>query len=182
MLANNLTPATAPSANKKFLLLFFICCALPFVAAKLALEFSWFAAGATNKGQWLEREIKVLPASTQTHWRLVYVQANSCDASCELALYTLQQIHSSLGRKQIQIHNLVLADQSPPQLTRYAHIEWQAANLALPELQNHIVIVNQQGVALLRYPAIEDQAHMLTVGKDIRADLRRLMNYDRSNL
>jgi hypothetical protein len=182
MLANNLTPAIAPFANKKFLLLFIICCALPFVAAKLALEFSWLAAGATNKGQWLEREIKVLPASTQTHWRLVYVQANNCDASCELALYTLQQIHSGLGRKQVQINNVILADKMPQQLAHFASIQWQPTNVALPELQNHIVIVNQQGLALLRYPAIHDQAHMLAVGKDIRADLRRLMNYDRSNL
>jgi hypothetical protein len=184
MFANNLTPASSSTANKKFLLLFFICCALPFVAAKFALEFSWFSAGATNKGQWLEREIQVLPPSNQLqpHWRLVYVQAKICDASCELALYTMQQIDSGLGRQQTQLNNLLLADKIPPQLTRFTNIQWHPVNLTLPELQNHILIVNQQGVALLRYPTIQDQAHMFSVGKDIRADLRHLMNYDRNNL
>jgi hypothetical protein len=171
-----------PSLSKSnFLLLFFLCSSVPFVAAKLVLEFGWFNAGANNKGHWLEREIQLLPAAEQTqkHWHLVYVQAKQCEASCELALYTLQQLYIGLGRKQDEISALIIAEQSPPQLAKFSSIKWQAPVVLVPELENQILIVNQQGLVLLRYPVALDTAGMLVVGKDVRTDLLRLMNYDR---
>lgn len=184
MLANNLTPISAQSANKKFLLLFFLCCSLPFIAAKLALAFYWLPVGVTNKGQWLEQEIQLLPvaAPTPQHWHLVYVQEQRCSLHCELALYAIQQIKSGLGRQQDQVGALILADKTPEQLAHFSTIQWLPFSANSTELQGHIFIVNQQGLALLRYPVVSDNEHMLMIGKDIRADLRRLMAYDRSSL
>ena len=170
-----------PIGKYKFLLLFFLCISLPFVAAKLALHYGWFNSGTNNKGHWLEREIQLLPATAHTkqHWHLVYVQAQQCDASCELALYTMQQLYIGFGRKQTALSTLILAEQAPAQLAKFPSIAWQAPTTSVPELQNQILIVNQQGLVLLRYPVPLDQAGMLVVGKGIRTDLLRLMNYDR---
>jgi Uri superfamily endonuclease len=167
-------------SKSRFLILFFLCSSVPFIAAKLALEFGWFSSGVKNKGHWLERDIQLLPATEkQQHWHLVYVQAQQCDASCELALYTLQQLYIGLGRKQEQISALILADQAPAQLANFPVLKWQTPLALTPELQNQILIVNQKGLVLLRYPVSLDPAGMLIVGKDIRTDLLHLMNYDR---
>jgi hypothetical protein len=172
------------SRNRSFLLLFFVCCSLPFIAAKLALSFAWFPAGVTNKGQWLERDVQLLKTSNnaQEHWHLVYVQAQECDALCELSLYGLQQIYSGLGRQQNQISAVIIAANSPPQLSRFPALKWQSPSTSLSGFQNHVFIVNQDGLALLRYPVINDKQSLLVIAKDIRTDLRRLMNYDRSSL
>lgn len=177
-----MSKASRPLSKSTFLLLFILCCSLPFIAAKLVLEFGWFNSDTSNKGQWLDKEIQLLPENerTQLHWHLVYVQANECDVNCEAALYLMQQLYIGLGRKQDEINALILAERAPEQLTKFAHIKWQAQTQLTPDLQNHISIVNQKGLALLRYPVTADQAAMLVIGKGIRTDLLRLMNYDRT--
>jgi hypothetical protein len=91
----------------------------------------------------------------------------------------MQQIYMGLGRQQDQVHVLIVADKTPAQLPHYATVHWQKNNIQRPDLQDHILIVNQQGLPILRYPAIQDSEKMLIVARDIRADLRRLMAYDR---
>src|SRR6187200_822866 len=118
MYVTNSSSVPVRQTNKFFFVLFFICCSLPFIAAKLALEFSWFTAGVTNKGQWLEDSVQLFPATyKQQHWQLVYVPTQKCNSSCELALYTLQQIYTGFGRQQDQLNLLVVADHAPSQLT-----------------------------------------------------------------
>lgn len=170
--------------NRHFLLLFFICCALPFVAAKLALTHSWFPSGVTNKGQWLDHEIQLLPIieDQKQHWHLVYVKSKTCDADCELALYTLQQIYSGLGRQQEQVSAAIVAEKTPEQLTKFPSVKWFLPSADVTNLQDQIVIVDHQGIAILRYPVASDQQHMLSIGKDIRTDLRHLMAYDRGGV
>ncbi|WP_331345851.1 hypothetical protein [Cellvibrio sp. UBA7661] len=191
--------------SRKFFLFFCLCAIVPLAAAKLSLSFGWFSHSVTNKGIWMEKEIQLLPdmaslqhetlASTEVHWRLVYVQAQTCDQLCEQALFTLQQLYSGFGRKQLKIKPLLLtppqlnANQTvqlsslqlqPVQLQQRPDIEWQTASFVVPELQNHIVIVNQRGLVLLRYPITGSAEQMRDLAKDIRTDLMHLINYDRS--
>ncbi len=53
-------------------------------------------------------------------------------------------------------------------------------NSTLELLNNQFVIINQQGIVLLRYPLIDSLATQ--VASDVRSDLLRLFNYDRSRL
>lgn len=179
MSTNNISPISTRSSARKFLLWFFLCCSLPLVAAKLAVEFSWFTGGINNKGQWLEQEIQLLSVSPGPHWYLVYIPAHECDLSCEGSLSLLQQIHLSFGRQQQEIVPLILAAKAPPQLGYFPSLTWRAASAQSADLHNQIFIVNRKGIAILRYPAARDQQQMLSVGKDIRTDLRRLLAYDR---
>ncbi len=215
--------------SRKFFILFFICAAIPLVAAQLSLSMGWFQQGSINKGQWLQHEIQLLPDASalsqsaplqdmssqgrllqntsptstslpkpsltssslnnsliktkvdpNVHWHLVYVQADSCDQLCEHALFTLQQLYAGMGRKQIKIKPIVMAQQQPEQLKKFPAIGWLLEPPVASELQNQIVIVNQRGLVLLRYPIVDSPEQMRDLAKDIRTDLLRLINYDRS--
>lgn len=176
-------------SSRKFFILFIACAAIPLVSAQLSLSMGWFQQGSTNKGQWLQHEIQLLPdasspaannADINVHWHLVYVQAAVCDQQCENALFTLQQLYSGMGRKQVKIKPLVMAQQQPKQLNQFPAIGWRVEPDAASELQNQIVIVNQRGLVLLRYPVVDNPEQMRDLAKDIRTDLLRLINYDRS--
>lgn len=181
--------------SRTFFILFIACAALPLVAAQLSLSMGWFSQGGNNKGQFLQHEIQLLPdvthsasdnsvqdkfANASVHWHLVYVQAAACDQECEQALFTLQQLYAGMGRKQLKIKTLVIAAQEPAQLKQFPALGWQPEQSAVTELQNHIVIVNQRGLVLLRYPVDGNPEHMRDLARDIRTDLLRLINYDRS--
>ena len=68
----------------------------------------------------------------------------------------------------------------PEKLNDYSAITWLQINASAHELHDQIVIVNRDGLVLLRYPVHSDQEQMKSITQDIRADLLRLMNYDRS--
>lgn len=177
-------------SSRRFFILFMACAAVPLIAAQLSLTMGWFSQGGNNKGQWLQHEIQLLPdaihaaqenpASSNVHWHLVYVQATVCDQACEQALFALQQLYAGMGRKQLKIKPLVMAAQAPAQLKQFPAIAWQPEQGTAAELQNQIVIVNQRGLVLLRYPVDGNPEHMRDLARDIRTDLLRLINYDRS--
>lgn len=168
--------------SRKFFSLFLLCALVPLLAAKVSLAFGWFSHDSVNKGYWLEREIELLPnAEVNTPaWRLVYVTPESCAKDCEQALFTMQQLYTGLGRKQLNIQPLVIAAESPNSLQKFSSLSWLKKNTLAESLQNQIVIVNRDGLALLRYPVNADPEQMQNIAKDVRTDLLRLMNYDRS--
>lgn len=170
--------------SRKFFALFLGCALLPLLAAKISLEMGLFSQTSTNKGQWLEREIQLLPAARPlaAHWRLVYVRTSDCNDECNQALHALQQIYIGLGRKQLNLETVFLSAEKIPELAHYPAINVLNDVQPRAELDNHIVIVDQRGLVLLRYPAQGSDAQIKAVAKDIRSDLLRLMNYDRSGV
>lgn len=177
-------------SSRKFFAWFFICAAVPLFAAQASLLLGWFSQASTNKGEWLQHEILLLPhkenaaqenvLDNNVHWHLVYVQPAHCEQQCEQALFTLQQLYAGMGRKQLKIKPLIMAQHQPEQLNKFPAIGWQAGGDIANELQNQIVIVNQRGLVLLRYPVDGNPDHMRDLAKNIRTDLLRLINYDRS--
>jgi hypothetical protein len=168
--------------SRKFFSLFVLCALIPLAAAKLSLELGWFSQAAVNKGQWVEHDIELLPdvSSTAAAWRLVYLAPKDCAESCTQVLYSLQQLYLGLGRKQLQIQPIIMAPSKLEQLENYAALEWSPNNVSQHELHDQIVIVNRDGLALLRYPVPNAREEMRNLAQDIRTDLLRLMNYDRS--
>lgn len=168
--------------KNKFLLLFIGCCALPLVLAKAVLAFGWFNAGVTNKGQWLEQEIYLLEeaATAPDHWRIAVVAEQCNQASCQQALHTVKQLYVGLGRKQNQVQPVLVGQALPADYPMFTlHQITPAANLGL---QDYIVLVDARGLALLRYPMPQQRADMAATAKAIRADLMKLLNYDRTSV
>lgn len=199
-------------SSRRFLSLFLLCALVPLAAAWASLRLGWFAAAPTvNHGEWLTQELRLLPAPAQGggQWHLVYVPAAEGELACsegrdapaqpaadrdpssravapatrcEQALLILQQLHTGLGRKQARVQALVLAAADPAARARYPHVEWQAAQVNDAALQGRIVLVDPRGLALLRYAVEPGAEEAQRVAGDIRSDLLRLMNYDRSGV
>ncbi|MDX5409843.1 MAG: hypothetical protein LPJ94_06440 [Thauera sp.] len=195
-------------SSRRFLTLFLLCALVPLAAAWASLRFGWFAAAPTlNHGEWLTQELRLLPPPAQGggQWHLVYVPAVGGEAACpesgealvppgvgiaptapatrcEQALMILQQLHAGLGRKQARVQALVLAADNPAVRARYPHVEWQAAQVSDAALLGRIVLVDPRGLALLRYAVEPGAEQAQRVAGDIRSDLLRLMNYDRSGV
>jgi hypothetical protein len=178
---------------RRFFLLFGLCAVVPLVAAQLSLKFGWFSTVGTNKGIWMDKEIQLLPdliaepssnsEAANIHWRLVYLQPENCDQGCERAMLTLQQLYSGLGRKQLKIKPLVVVPHGRTRKTleqKFPDLDWQSVVDDTSGLENQIVIVNQRGLVLLRYPVTKEPEQMQDLAKNIRADLLHLINYDRS--
>ncbi|PUA28903.1 MAG: hypothetical protein B0W54_10880 [Cellvibrio sp. 79] len=175
--------------GKRFFLLFFLCAFVPLAAAKLSLSYGWFNKSAANKGQWLEHEIKLIPAiaNGDMHWSIAYVTTKTCESNCVEALNLLQQLYTGLGRKQLGVQALlVTTDASNVDIVKQfspaikTEVARKNMELQLATLQQHFVIINQQGVALLQYSTTEKLP--VPIAADIRSDLLRLLNYDRSRL
>lgn len=174
-------------SSRKFLSLFLLCALVPLAAAWASLRFGWFSAAPTvNRGEWLTQELRLLPAPARGggKWHLVYVPGVVGEPAerSEQALLVLQQLHVGLGRKQDRVQALVLAPESPAARARYPHVEWQAAQVSDPALQGRIVLVDPRGLALLRYVVEPGPQQAQRMAGDIRSDLLRLMNYDRSGV
>lgn len=162
-------------AKKKFLLLFLLCSLLPLAFAQAFLSLGWFGGATTNKGQWLSEEILLLPkASGAIHWRLVYVSDKTqCDVACENAHYGMQQVYTALGRKQQHLELWQSGGE------KFAAMQWQANPAGVDALQQKLVLVDLNGLALMTYPVSEDKTQMVLTGKAILTDVNKLLKYDR---
>lgn len=161
-----------------FFALFALCCFLPLLAAKLALSLAWFSPGVGNKGSWMQQELR-LPHPNGL-WQLLYVQTGQCNKPCELALYSLQQLHTGLGPKREQVSVGLLAEHMPAQLVHYPALRWQSSVDALSATFNgQLLLVNRQGQVLLHYNAVANPQDAMMTAKKIRTDLLRLLAFDR---
>lgn len=167
--------------KNKFLLLFLAFCFLPLALAKLALHFNWFEGGTVSQGEWLQQEIFALPAleAHEKVWRLAVVPADECDELCEQGLYLVQQMFIGLGRKQAQVQPLLSSATPIAELEqKFPVFQWQPTTKH-SELDDYIVIIDVQGLVLLRYPLHSDELSQAEIARHIRSDLLKLMNYDR---
>ncbi|MDZ7868146.1 MAG: hypothetical protein U5L02_02915 [Rheinheimera sp.] len=170
--------------KQRFLSLFLLVGALPLLAAFVLLKTGWYQSGVNNKGIWYAQEIRLLPASNPAaaHWRLVYLQPDTCDGHCQAVVHLMQQIDLALGRKQDQLDLLILAAQPAALSTESVGITakvpvMQSAFAGLPA--GSLIIVEHQGLALLHYPLPAAVERLPLLGKDVMADLQKLMKFDR---
>jgi len=170
--------------KQRFLSLFLLVGAVPLLAAFVLLKTGWYQSGVNNKGFWYAQEIRLLPASNPdaAHWRLVYLQPDTCDSHCQAVVHLMQQIDLALGRKQDQLDLLILAAQ--PAALPTVSIDTKAQ---IPVVQStfaglpagSLIIVEHQGLALLHYPLPSAVERLPLLGKDVMADLQKLMKFDR---
>lgn len=167
-------------SKQRFLSLFLLVAAVPVLLALVMLKSGWYQAGVNNKGIWFEQEVRLLPAinPSQAHWRLVYLQPQHCDRACEAIEHLMQQVDLALGRKQDQLDLVVLTEHPATQQTdksQISFIQRSFAGLAAGSL----MIVDQQGLALLHYPLPDAAEQLPLLGKDVMADLQKLLKFDR---
>lgn len=163
----------------RFLSLFALVSLLPVLLAFILLKAGWFQSGVTNHGRWFEQEIRLLQpiAPGAAHWRLVYALPANCTEHCAQVLQLMHNIQLALGRKNAQLDLVVLASQ-PPVVALPAGIALLSpAEFKLTDQQ--LVLVEQQGLALLDYPLPAENHALPMLGKALLADLQKLMKFDR---
>jgi hypothetical protein len=167
-------------SKHRFLFFFLLVACLPVAVAFLLLKTGWYQAGVNNKGVWYNEEIRLLPAidKQQAHWRLVYLQPEQCDVVCHSVEQLMQQVDLALGRKQDQLDLVVLTEtrqMHQPASAPFTVVYGSFAGLPAGSL----IIVEQQGLALLHYPLPTATEHLPLLGKDLMADLQKLLKFDR---
>lgn len=173
---------------------------VPLVVAALALQLQWYQPGSANRGQWMASTI--ISPQLQTHqglpegWKLVYNLPSDCTLHCQNLLQNMADGYATLGRKQVQVKLLILANAehstlqgkrslpaelSPSLLSKFSFV-------ALPEhihkqlSANGLYIVDQQGQFILRYAVGDEPFNYAQLTRDWLADMKRLLSFSRSQL
>ena len=148
--------------------LFGLVILLPVVLAALTLRQGWYEPGTRNKGAWLDQEVYLLQPLPphQSKWRLVYLAARRCEAQCQQVPELMSRIQSALGRNLDKLDLVQLTD-TPP----------RGVNGAVRA--GDMMLVDSQGLAILRYEVPASTAAWPQLGKAVLSDLQQLLKYQR---
>lgn len=164
---------------KSFFSIFVAMALVPLLLAFVVLKFGWFTAGATAKGQFVEREITLTLSERpeKPMWSLVYQPSKlDCEKLCQEQLYGLNQTYVALGKLQKRVNAFVL--NSSVQLTQYPLIKQSLSSNT--DLDPHyIYVVDPLGKVIMKYPGSESREKTIKTSKDILADVKKLLNYAR---
>ncbi|MEM0909583.1 MAG: hypothetical protein AAGJ37_01330 [Pseudomonadota bacterium] len=174
-----------------FILMIFIFI-IPVVLAKLALDNNWFNKGATNRGILLDPiiEAQSLLGDAQNKWHFVYVLPSECLSECENAIYSIQQLHTAVGREKNRVNALFLATEKSAtslvgQLDGKTGIEvlqtsQESVNNLFKDVDlNAIFIADTLHNVVLYYPNTNDREQAIMDSRDMLADLRKLLKLSR---
>ena len=141
---------------------------LPVVLAALTLHQGWYEPGTRSKGHWLHQEIYLLqPLPAHQHqWRLVYLVAPRCEGQCRQVPVLMARIQAALGRNLDKLDLVQLTD-TPP----------RGVNGAVRA--GDMMLVDSQGLAILRYEVPASTAAWPLLGKAVLSDLQQLLKYQR---
>lgn len=175
-----------------FVLLIFAACAAP-VALSFFTYYVWKPQKRMNYGELLQAKPVSLSSLTglqgtalpDTAWRgkwvMLQVDAPECDAACEKRLYAMRQTALAMVMKKDKLASVWVLSSSgrpkPELLAQYPDIYVAQADqkwfAELPQpFQHHILLLDPNGVPVLRYPGSPDIARMMK-------DMGRLLDVKR---
>lgn len=173
-------------ASKRTLLLMVAVFVIPVVLAKLALENDWFTKAATNKGQLLSPTIDMTAVlqNAEPKWRLLYVMPERCDAVCENALFSINQVWLALGKESDRAEALVLSTEQSDQsalaaLSDYPNVATQVITAPTSLATNSVYIVDTQNNAMLFYQIKHERQDAVMESRNMLADMRKLLKLSR---
>ena len=163
---------------------------LPIILAKFALEQQWLDTGVTNKGTLLSNELTLeqlglKAADFQQHWLILYSLPKVCDVTCKKTLETVHNTYVALGKDMPRVSPVALYQNELPyeQSQKISESKWQL--LAMPEqAKQHIAkpqifIVDPLGNIFLSHQLPENTEHLPQFGKQILADMKKLLKYSK---
>jgi hypothetical protein len=172
---------------------------LPVVLAKLALENNWFNKGATNRGQLLAtpldastllNEIDKNVVGEQNTWKLMMTIPEVCEQACQNAVLTISQVRQAVGRQMERVDAVyVVTEQSDKsaleniqnkQLGRVLKQDNENVNKVFQTTGiDAIFITDTLNNVVLKYPNTSDEQQAIMDGRDVLADLRKLLKLSR---
>jgi len=186
--SNQVAPESKAKSRRSFILML-IAFSLPVILAKLALENNWLAYGVTNQGQLIEGELTLEKLGLTTsgfdeQWLILYVMPENCDSHCEQTLESVHNSYVALGSAMPRVTPIALSQGlTSQQIARVHDSEWQLIpmpNLA-KDMMDHpqILVADPQGNVFLSHSIPENNAELSSFGKQILADMKKLLKYSR---
>lgn len=190
--------------NKKSLILVAVAFILPVILAKIALDTDFFNRGATNQGELLDPVLDLSPALSEAEpkWRMVYVLPAECDLACENAIFSLQQVHLSLGKHVERVMPVVIRTENSPEelinkafwqeiYTRFGavegphtvemlNVEQEIVNKMFEDVDlNGIFIIDTLNNGMLRHPVFTDESEAVAGSRALLSDVKKLLKLSR---
>lgn len=162
--------------RNKTLWLFVGCCAVPVIAALLALNLGWLPKGTTNHGRFVEGEIHIEELKHQNGklWTIVLNSPASCLEICQVQQSSLEALSVALGKMQKDVDIALLGEaQEGSSFPAFA---------GQPKLAPaHLYLVDNKGLVVLEYPYEAEPQKNRMVQKGLLQDLKKLLNFARSS-
>ena len=178
------------SRSRRSLLLVIVTFALPIILAKLALEQQWLDMGVTNKGTLLVNELTLEElglnsAEFKKHWLIMYSLPEECSRYCEQALESVHNTYIALGKEMPRVLPVALYQSilSSEQQHTISKSKWQL--VAMPKqakqliLKPQVFIVDPLGNVFLSHQLPENTVQLPNFGKQILADMKKLLKYSK---
>lgn len=173
--------------SKKAILTVFALFLLPLIAAWIILSQNWYEAG-TNKGTLLQppitlhSDVNILPEG----WTLGFIPPDNCEKTCKNTLYVMNQIDVAIGKDTDRLTPVTFHN-SNDQLSNYEqdapHITTLTAPAIISQLDDlpahTLFIIDPMHNVMLYYPTHSEKQVMIKEGKNVLADLRKLLKLSR---
>ena len=173
--------------SRRAIIIVFVAFIVPLLAAWLILSQNWYEAG-TNKGTLLQPPITLDKQTDQLPegWQLGYVAPKNCGTTCENTLYVMNHVDVAIGKDTDRLTPVVL-HQSENAQSEFNHSAPHITQLVTPQLieqlselpENTVFIIDPMHNVMLYYPTHSDKEQMITEGKNVLADLRKLLKLSR---
>lgn len=173
--------------SQRAVIIVFAAFIIPVAIAWLVLSQHWYEAG-TNKGELLQPPIQLTQHTDRLPegWRLGYIAPDRCDTTCENALYVMNQIDVAIGKDTDRLTPVLLHATAASE----AAFQAQAPHVTplvsdklieqLAKLPDHtLFIIDPMHNVMLYYPTHADRKTMVLEGKNVLADLRKLLKLSR---
>lgn len=181
--------ATTKSSTTLWLLLAVFI--VPIVLAKCALTFNWLNYGVTNKGQLTEQAITLTQLGLAEHdfnnqWLILVRVPQECNLHCQQGLSSIYNTFIALGRERSRVLPVALVEPQALEQFKRSDIHsqhWhtiehpQQANQAINLGQ--VVIVDPLKNVVLTHQMPEDNSAFSLFGKQVLADMKKLLKYSR---
>lgn len=178
---------SSPNRSRRAIIIVFVAFLAPLLAAWLILSQNWYEAG-TNKGTLLQPPITLNQQAGQLPegWQLGYIAPQSCETTCENTLYVMNQVDIAIGKDTDRLTPVVL-HQSQSSQTEFNHSAPHVTQLVAPQIieqlsdlpENTVFIIDPMHNVMLYYPTHQDKKQMIAEGKNVLADLRKLLKLSR---
>ncbi|KZN67165.1 hypothetical protein N473_08055 [Pseudoalteromonas luteoviolacea CPMOR-1] len=154
----------------KTLGLFIGCFILPIIAAVTVLSLDLRPQSTTNHGDFLESEVWLPVQSKDKLWNIVLNVPKGCHSACDVQKNNVENLDVALGKHRNKVAIVVVGDGDNS-------VEQDAQNKLMPAA---FYLVDKHGLVVLEYPYKSDPDANRLVLKGLLKDMKKLLNYARS--
>ena len=163
---------------------------IPVVMAKLALDNDWFNEAATNSGALIDYELTLndldlSDEALQKKWLIISQISDNCLDECKQSLYGVNQTFISLGKEMKRVVPVGLyhthLDQASISNLKAGVWQFNPATASVKKQldMTKVYVADPLGNIILEYSQPKTKQEVLTFGKEMLSDLRKLLKYSR---